>query len=160
MTWTAPRTWTTGEAVRARYFNTDVRDNMTALIGRYHLVSANESTTSTAYTDLATIGPSVTVENATKIFAVYGCRMTANTLDGWGAMAPDMTGANTVAASDGVCAHVITRGTTSSNSTVSFFRSYTALTAGQSTITMKYKSSNAAHTINFLERYLYVIGAG
>lgn len=84
MAWTAPKTWTTSEVLFASDLNTYVTENLLTTapalatqVGswfvsdgenataerliQYAEINTPESTTSTSYTDLATVGPSVTI---------------------------------------------------------------------------------------------------
>lgn len=65
-------------------------------------VATNETTTSTSYTDLATVGPSVTIDvGPTGLVLVFWAAQFRNsTIGSFSLMAIDVTGANTVAAGD------------------------------------------------------------
>lgn len=64
MTWTAEATAVTGTPLTAAFWNANVRDNVTDLDRRTNagvgVVGTAEGTTSTTYTDLATVGPVAT----------------------------------------------------------------------------------------------------
>lgn len=78
MAWTAPsgHVWTTGEVVTAANMNTYIRLNLEDLgrrtVAVFDSVATSQTTTSTAYVSLGTVGPSVSVVGSTNlIVAVY-----------------------------------------------------------------------------------------
>lgn len=102
MAWTAPMTAIANTVFTAAQFNTHVRDNLLATeagtattAGRYFVtdgpnayaqrspetatVSASESTTSTTFADLATIGPSITIETGANAFVSWSCESSNST---------------------------------------------------------------------------------
>jgi hypothetical protein len=119
-------------------------------------VAEQQSTTPTAYTDLATAGPAVTLTTGTKALVIVNAR----TLDT--AYAPDMnqgaasfavSGATTIAADDAnsVLIGSYNTGTHSRASAATLV----TLTAGSNTFTMKYKCDSG--TVNFADRTIIVI---
>lgn len=91
MAWTSPMTFVDGVPLTASQLNTYLRDNMNETegaiaantdgilisagpnkiverVGGTNTISTGESTTSTSYTDLATVGPTVTCNTGTRAF--------------------------------------------------------------------------------------------
>lgn len=102
MAWTAPSTAIAGGVVKAADFNTFVRDNLNVseaalalnISGFFVATGANavaerifttdtldalETTASTTYTNLATVGPTVSVVTGTAAVVIQGCRAGDNT---------------------------------------------------------------------------------
>lgn len=104
-------------------------------------VATSQTTTSTTYTDLATVGPSVTVTIGSSGIALVSVYVdvfsdTAFTITSFAA-----SGANTIAASDQTS---WTGGTTESSG--SFVLVLTGLTAGSTTFKMKYRVNSGTGT--------------
>lgn len=99
MAWTAPMTAVDGTAFTAAQFNANVRDNLletmpakALTVGDYFVSTGNNSiaarrpidsfigtaqtTASTTYTDLATVGPGVTAQVDAFAFLFYGAEVT------------------------------------------------------------------------------------
>lgn len=120
-------------------------------------VLTQQDTTSTAYTDLATAGPSVTLTTGTEalvtISAVLGQGVDSGAVIYAGVA---VSGASTVAASDNYSLFLNGDDFTSSSGNVSLSTTFklTGLTAGSNTFTMKYKTSSS--TARFSNRHLTV----
>ncbi len=73
MAWSSPsgHVWTTGEVVTAANMNTYIRLNLEDLDRRtvtvFSTVATSETTTSTSYVSLATVGPSVSVTGSVNV---------------------------------------------------------------------------------------------
>lgn len=173
MAWTAPMTATANTAFTAAQFNTYVRDNLNETApakatasGRFfaatganaiaervpsaNTVATSQTTTSTSYTDLATVGPTVTVTTGTAALIILGCRI-SNSGANLTSMSVDISSATTVAASD-------TRALQTTQ--IAAVRAtadqiYTSLTAGSNVFRAKYKV--AAGTGTFVDRDMCVI---
>lgn len=118
-------------------------------------VATSETTTSTSYTDLATVqATTVTVgANGLALVAISSTMSNSNTeVSVWASFA--MSGANTLAAAD---ANGIThRQTTATSQTrVGMTKLFTGLTPGSTTFTMKFKT--IANTGTWLDRNITVI---
>ena len=178
MAWTAPRTWVSTEVVTASQMNTHVRDNFnetapakastisgilvvngTNSIGQRVPTTAdddaNETTSSSSYTDLATTGPAVgSITTGTKALISLTCRMANNTAGEQCYMSYAVSGATTQSASDLRALEV-----TSSAIDETYMASTTfiedGLTAGGNTFTGKYRVS--AGTGTFRRRKVAVI---
>lgn len=172
-------TATANTAFTAAQFNTHVRDNLnetapakaTAANRWFISTAANtiaeraiesnevltaETTTSTAYTDIATAGPAVTLTTGTRALIIITGQGETNTADSQSYISYAVSGASTVAASDDNCL-VFTSATTADPYRASSIRHQT-LTAGSNTITLKYRSSNGAVTATFRRRQVIVFG--
>lgn len=123
MAWSAPMTATTGNVFTAAQFNQYIRDNLLVTEGNIAAAPGSllvatatnvvnyrtpdvaylgtfESTTSTTYTDLGTVGPTITVTTGTKALLMIGAQV-ANTNAGLGSrVGVDISGATTTAAAD------------------------------------------------------------
>lgn len=157
MSWTAPRTWVTGEVVRARYFNVDVRDNFRAACWSYTVINTAETTTSTTFTNLTTFGPSLTVEANTEVLAIWGAQYQNTAASALTSCAPDFSGAFTQAASDDQECRRDTR-SASILCTYSAAGKWSFASSGQVTATLKYRVSTG--TGNFSRRHLLLIATG
>lgn len=137
---------------------------------QYAEVSTQEATGSTSYTDLATVGPSLSINigSSRRFLLLVNCYMFAsgtvpvNTLFG-GSMTVNITGASTVNAVGTVTGSWVGNGITNgSGGGGQFFRSYVMTAAnginpGAHTFTAKYLSALASPTCLFRERAITVI---
>jgi hypothetical protein len=120
-------------------------------------VNTSQGTSSTSYTDLSTVGPTVTITTGTTALVTVSATLLQNGLDVGGFVSFAVSGATTISASDdngisGVGTGVERYGQ------ASFSRTFllSGLTAGSNVFTMKYRAS-AGTTMNFLRRSLTVI---
>lgn len=122
-----------------------------------NVVTTSQSTTSTSYTDLATVGPTVTLTTGTKALVLFASRMTNTSSGPQVSVSVAVSGATTVAASDDwrLC-YDVADGTY--NLTLSRAELFTGLTAGSNTFTVKYKTSSSTGT--FSERSMTVLNMG
>jgi hypothetical protein len=173
VSWSAPMTAVAGATFTAAAFNQYVRDNLNetgpakvtaagqllvstaanALAARAPgaaVVATSQTTTSTSYADLATVGPSVTVTTGTQAVVWHGAAI-SNSGANSTRMSVAVSGASTVAASDAWAAIVV--GTSAHN--LGKFHFFTGLTAGSNIFTAKY--SVAAGTGTYVNRELVVI---
>ena len=119
-------------------------------------VAANQSTSSASYTDLATVGPSVTVTvgpSGMVMFAISSL-ITVSAAQGLGYISIAASGANTITASD-TNYYVFQSSSSSGNLSASVTKILSGLNAGTTTFTLKYKSLNSS--VSFLNRTLSVI---
>lgn len=116
-------------------------------------VAANETTTSTSYTDLATPGPVVTVTTGTIAIVWFAADIANNTSNSLAKCTVAVSGASTVAASDAWMLSL--DGNAANNySRPSMCHVFTGLTAGSNTFTMKY--AVGSNTGSFRTRELNV----
>jgi hypothetical protein len=175
--WTVPLTGVSNATLTAAQWNATVRDDLnttapalattagaifvatgTNAIAQRIPASASvttvETTTSTSYTNLATVGPQVTVTTGTSALVGFHCRQSNSTLSSnvWTTYA--VSGATTVAASDNFA---LSFDSPVANSTVYHGTSFrvTGLTAGSNTFTLQYRVS--AGTGTFHVRNLWVL---
>lgn len=118
-------------------------------------VATSETTASASYVDLTTPGPAVTVATGTKAIISINSRSVTSANGAYSTYAWALSGATTLAAADAQSGHV--SGTSSvidANAGRQYY--YASLTAGNNTVTMKYKSSSGTGT--FDKRHIIVIG--
>lgn len=108
-------------------------------------VATSEDTTSTSYTDLATVGPAVTATTGPRALVVVRTA-TSNSGTGSSRMSYEVSGASTVAASDTQCVGVF--GTAGTGALASDVSLVTGLTAGSNTFTAKYRVSSGTGTFS------------
>jgi hypothetical protein len=178
MAWTAPMTAVANAVFTAAQFNTHVRDNLletspakattagsifvatgtNAIAERTPataLVATSQATTNTSYTDLATVGPAVTVTTGVAALVHINCSLFNATATNGSFMSYAVSGASTVAASDSRSLSIINNGTVTGNSYgISFLQ--TDLTPGSNTFTAKYRST-AATNATFADRNIIVV---
>lgn len=168
MTWSAPMTAVSNSVFTASQFNTFIRDNLNetapakaSTSGAHFAVSgtneiaerlsatasvlAAETTTSTSYTDLATVGPAVTVTTGPlALVVVHG------SIDNSGAgscrMSYAVSGASTIAEADNRGIGVY--GVAGSGIVASSVVLHTDLTPGSNTFTAKYRVASGTGTFN------------
>lgn len=114
----------------------------------HHTVEASESTTSTSYTKLTTLGPSVTITTGTAALVWFGSHIENNTADAASFVSVEVSGASTVAASNEWC--IEQDGHNAGNAVRrSMFKHFTGLTAGSNRFTMQYKVGSNTGTFNY-----------
>lgn len=163
ISWTAPRTWTTGEVVTATIMNQHVRDNLLDLDARTTVVGdtvlTSQATSSTTYTDLATPGPEVTVVIGSSGLALVAwmCGQANNTSGSASLMSFAVSGATTLAAADD---RALTFTSPSNNALVRHGMTVRlqSLNAGSNTFTAKYRAN--ANQATFDARRLLVTPLG
>jgi hypothetical protein len=175
MAWTAPMTAIAGSVFTAAQFNTFVRDNLNetaaakaTIPGAHFAVSdtnqlaqrvlatastlVTETTTSTVFTDLATIGPSVSVTTGVAALVFTHCGM-ENSGTGSVRMGYEVSGASSVVAADNKGSGLA--GTGGLNVVHSCVTIETGLTPGVNVFTAKYRVSASVGT--FLSRRIGVV---
>lgn len=177
MAWTAPMTAVAGVIWTAAEFNANVRDNLLETMpgkataaGRLFATSANnaiaervpstatvatsQTTSSTSYVDLATVGPSVTVTTGTTAIVYWSVAMSHSSGSGEMSVSVAVSGATTLAANDNwrLLESGVTAGNTNRGGQAHRF---TGLTAGSNTFTLKYRTTAA--TATFLDRDIIVL---
>lgn len=116
-------------------------------------VDTLQSTTSTSFTDLATVGPSVTITTGTKALVSISSRLVHSSSGAAAAMGFAVSGATTVAAD--IANALITNNQMRATQT----KLITGLTAGSNVFTAKYESQDPG-TSSFQYRQLSVIDMG
>lgn len=177
MAWSTPLTAVAGVALTAAQWNASARDNLLetapakattvssffvgtgpgAIAERVPLQTVtpnSETTTNTSYTNLATVGPSVTTTTGTKAFVIIGAQLTCNTATLGAFMSYAVSGSTPVAATD---ASALVHYPSSTNLPLQASRViFQGLTAGSNTFTAQYKVAGAATGL-FSQRTLAVI---
>lgn len=176
MTWTAPMTAVANATFTAAQFNLYVRDNLletspakATTAGRIFVtsgvnsiaereitadtVSTSQTTTSATYTDLTTVGPQKTVATGVLALVFWSANTTNSVAQEASLMSVAVSGATTIAGSDGYALCV--RGPISPQTqSACQFRAF-ALTPGNNTFTAKYRANGG--TATFTERRMTVI---
>ena len=122
-------------------------------------VATLQSTTSTSWTNLATVGPEVTVTTGTKALIVFASNCQTN---GVGRMKVGVaiSGATTVAVGDANAINLYLGSVQTYQQRVGMAYLVTGLTAGSNTFTVKYSGEQAGITIEFSNRQISVIDMG
>lgn len=178
MAWTAPMTAVSGEIWTSAQFNAHIRDNLLETMpgkataaNRLYVsnglnsiaervptqatVATSQTTSSTSYGDLATVGPAVTVTTGTQAI-VWAIVRSQHSAGGSGecSWSVAVSGATTVAASDNW--RGLQSGVTAANpNRFGVCHLFTGLTAGSNTFTIKYKTTGA--TATFQDRDIVVL---
>lgn len=173
MAWTSPMTAVSGSVFTAAQFNLTVRDNLNetapakvtaagqilvgltanSIVARTPTeasVATSQSTTSTTYADLATIGPVVTVTTGTQAILLMRASL-INTAAANAFLAVTVTGASSIPAAD---ANSLALNTTV-GARVGMPVWVSGLTPGSNTFTLQYKVTSGTGT--FQDRHLGVI---
>ena len=122
-------------------------------------VLTKQNTTSASFTDLATVGPAVTLTTGTKALVMWSCVVDNNTADRGTYTSVAVSGATTLAASTDYQTDLT--GSSANRPYITVARSVllTGLTAGSNTFTVKYATENTT-TGNFSKRYIAVVDMG
>lgn len=166
-----------GAVLTAADWNTYVRDNLNETApakatteGRYFVatgpnsiaervtgtqsVSTSESTTSTSYADLATVGPTVTQTTGSMCFVNWAAQISSATAGAVGYVSIEISGDTSTSASD---TWALQYEISAANDTarIHMSRLFVGLTPGSNTFTMKYKSPGG-QTVTFQRRHMWV----
>ena len=177
MAWTAPRTYVTAEVVTASILNTDLRDNLletapaksTAAdrifissgsntlkerVPDATVVATSETTASTSYTDLSTVGPAVTSTTGTRALVIVSAAISVNSAGAKVYMGITVSGATSDAADD-ASSLIFTSDSSGQQIRASAAHFFEGLTGGSNVFTAKYKVS--AGTGTFINRQIFVL---
>jgi hypothetical protein len=178
MAWSAPLTAVSNTALTAAQWNASVRDNLNETapakattagsifvatgtnaiaerIPGVTTIATAETTASTTYANLTTVGPQVGVTTGTKAIAIWAVRMSNNTAGQNCFASVSLSGATpTIPGND---AYTVRFQAYGSNATAraSCMHMYTGLTAGVNNFTVVYRVDGG--TGNFADRELVVI---
>lgn len=167
-----------GSVFTAAQFNTFVRDNLSQTApakattpGAHFAVSdtneiservpveqtiaTSETTTSTTFTDLATVGPALTVATGPSALVFFTAEISNNTASQPGRVSIDVSGATTEGADGSKVLRVESSGTAEFGR-CSVARLFTTLTPGSNTFKMQYCTVGASTAV-FAQRNLIVI---
>lgn len=177
MAWTAPMTFTANTVLTAAQLNTHLRDNLmetapakATTAGSFFVgtglnsiseripgaqrVSTSESTASTSFTNLSTVGPSVTVTTGSRALVLVSSYLFNTNINSATFVSYDISGATTRAALTGTS--ITLDGQPASQAMRMGTSNYeTILTPGVNTFTMKYAVGSGTGT--FADRNLVVI---
>lgn len=119
-------------------------------------VATSQTTTSTSYVDLTTVGPAVTVVTGVSAIVIWAAEMSHNTLGGQCFASVTVSGATTDAAVD---TRALKYESSAANDAarIAMVHRFASLTAGSNTFTVQYKVT--AGTGTFLNRSLIVLGS-
>ena len=177
MAWTAPMTAIVGAVLTASQWNATVRDNLleTAVAkaaneGGYFIatgvnslvqrtkgtatINTFETSTSTTFTDLTTVGPSVTVTTGTSALVLWSANARNNTAANYTYCSVEVTGASTVTAHDDR-AFGADLSAADEETQLGTQYMYTGLNPGSNTFTMRYRVQGG--TGRWGRRHLIVI---
>lgn len=154
MAWTGFPTWVVGQVSTASDWNTYVAANMAFLAGvAANQVATQQSSASTSYTDLSTVGPAVTLVTGANAIVAVGSNIENANLSVNTYMSYAVSGASTVAAND-QWSVAWGPNVASGYWSMSFVSFQTGLTPGSNTFTAKYRCSGG--TGFWAQRYLVV----
>lgn len=177
MAWSAPMTAVAGATFTAAQFNQYVRDNLNAVCTALATaasqipvstganaiamrtpatasVATSQSTASTTYTDLTTVGPSLTATTGTIAIVLFAAAMANNVSNSLTCASVAVSGASSVAANDAWSAQL--DGNQAGNfSRIGMAHVFTGLTQGSNTFTMKYRAGS--NTGSYQNREINVI---
>lgn len=175
MAWSAPITWTVNQTVTSTQMNSQIRDNFletapakATAAGRYFATTAantiaerrilqaevltQETSTSTSYTDLATVGPSVTITTGVSGLVFISAQLeSSSTGSTWASYG--VTGATTSVITD-IRAAFMQAGSASGGRVG--VANLQALTAGSNIFKMQYRVSSGTGT--FDDRRITIMG--
>jgi hypothetical protein len=178
MAWTSPMTFVANNVLTASQLNTHLRDNMLEMapakattdagslfmsqgpnrleerVTKYQRVSTSQTTKSTNFTDLPTIGPRVTVETGTRALVFISCGFSTDTDRADQCVGFAISGETDKDASDNKSMAI---SGFSINNIVRFGTTLYVndLNEGLNTFTLKYKTSEG--TATFLDRFIGVL---
>jgi hypothetical protein len=177
MAWTTPITAVANSAFTAAQFNASVRDNLletapakaTTVSGIFVATGANsiaqripgsdtvptlQTTGTTSFVDLATVGPQVTLTTGANALVMYGGWITNSTAGSRAAMSYAVSGANTIAAADTTS---MIHEPSGALRWIGMSRvvMQTGMSTGSTTFTCKYKA--LADTANFQQRMMAIL---
>jgi hypothetical protein len=154
--WTAPPTWTADEEVTSAEMQI-LSDDLVALasIGA-NQVGATQTTASTSFTDLATVGPTVSLLTGANALVILTAAMDSSVAGGNAVMGFAISGATTQAASNSLSlACTSAAGSQFYNSSAVFA---VGLTPGTNVFTAKYQSLGSGSPVaSFSNRWIIVI---
>lgn len=161
--WTSPRTWVSGEVVRSRYFNQELRDTVRALLGYYSEIATTETESSVTFTDLTTIGPQLAVNigsTGTKCLVFWGALIQGNSaVNMYAVMGVDVSGPGTTIAATDDYSCVAAHSTTNREFSCMSGKIFT-VSPGLVEFTAKYRSNAGGNIGQFRQRYMLAYPVG
>lgn len=178
MAWTTPLTAVANNALTASQWNASVRDNLNetavakataagrifvstgsnALAERViseHSITTAQTTGSTAYTDLSTVGPQLSVATGTRMLVAFTAQMQNTSANTSVRAGVDISGATSQSPSDSIDLYIdgLPANQQMRNSCVHL---YTGLTSGTQNVKMQYKVGGGTGT--FSDRTMVIVG--
>ncbi len=168
MAWSAPFTAVSGNVLTAAQLNTNLRDNLNELMPAkattdgYHFVSTGtnaiaeraiagsevttyQSSASTTYVDLGTLGPQVTVTTGARALVFFSVNSRHSLADTAAYTSVAVSGATTIAASDNFC--IVTDGVPALQAlAISKSHYFSTLTSGVNTFSMQHRVNTGTGT--------------
>lgn len=142
MAWTTPATFSVSQVLTAALMNA-ISADLTDLDGRTrpqtNAVATSQTTTSTSYTDLATVGPAVTITTGTIAVVSLQCSLTGSNVAAGYYMSVAVSGASTQAAVD--LAAVGMQAASGGLQQASAVFLLSGLTAGSNVFTVKFRAT-------------------
>lgn len=122
-------------------------------------IATLEATSSATYTDLATVGPSVTVDIGTsgRAIVMWGATISPSAAGTGGSVSFAVSGATTIAATNWA-ALLINEGTTGPQLGAAKVAFVDSLNPGSNTFTLKYQRLGVNANVSFFDRTIVVIG--
>lgn len=114
-----------------------------------------ETRTNTAFGDLTTVGPRVTVDTGESALVLHGADLSNNTAGQFGIMGVEVTGASSASPSDTAVHQSATANARASVVGLAFYSG--SLTPGMNTFTAKYRTAAGGGTMTASRRWLIVI---
>lgn len=146
-----------GKATTAgSWFTTTAVGNITQRSITNAVVATSQTTTSTTYADLATVGPAVTITTGTTALVFWGCHQSVDLADADTDTSYTISGATTRAAADAQYRQLIDGIAVSNLNRGMACKLETGLTSGSNTFTMKYRIGGGV-TGTFSLRELIVV---
>lgn len=173
MVWSNPPVSVSNSLLTAAYLNTYLRDNLLQFMSEKaatagntfsvagvndirvvtestDVINTSQTTGSTTYTDLATVGPTVSLTTATVAFCLITGELTGSG-SGSAYISVDISGATSLGPDDSRA--LINQGTNTKQFSINI--PFSGLTSGSNTFRLKYRSSTGTST--FANRQLTVI---
>lgn len=134
--------------VPGSYFAVSDTNQITQRTPAQSIVNVSESTTSTSFVDLTTLGPQVTVVTGTTALIIVTAEITNNTASQAGRIGITISGATTETPDGSWVLRQETNGTSEFNR-CSASRLHTTLTPGTNTFRMTYAATGGTASFNF-----------
>jgi hypothetical protein len=138
------------------YFVTSSLNEIMERIGVNDTILTSETTSSTSYTDLATIGPTVTTTTSNRALILWSGVITNNTADVTSRIGVEVSGASSIPAAD-TAALIYDPPTPAGVMSAAQVLFAEGLTPGSNTFTLKYKVGSGASIGTFFNRRVIVL---
>lgn len=153
MAWSAPVIHAVGDILTASDWNITSNDLVFLGAASGNSVTANQSTSSTSYGDLLTVGPVVTLTTGANALVIMACAASSSGAGTGAAMGCAVSGATTIAAPAAAGAFIVFGTNIVQGAGFAFV---TGLTPGSNTFTAKY-AADGGGTASFLDRSIFAL---